>query len=235
MPGSDDRSCCPECEGALNRCRDCGFYRCVRCDSHLRLENGEATVVADTNASAIAREIGTIDSPAGEVGLAFGKAFEEAYATYWHRRKRGGYDGWGSIKHAYHPKRVFGRRLAGMLRERDVYADDLVARGVRLFSAFLAADVRGLTPATIHRRRGDLIVYAKPDLRERSADPPLTEFKTAPIDEYARVQATVMAWVFQESVRLVGARTDPATGWIDVESERIDPSPAPIDRFRENM
>lgn len=223
---------CPECNRPIRPCRDCELHRCRQCNCHVRIDADATVVVPDVSASEIAHNVGTIERPADEEGLAFGKVFEEAYAKYWYRRKHGGFDGWGSLTHAYYPKRAFGRRVAAMLRDRDIYSDEYVAHAVRLFSAFLAADVRGLTPATRHRPHGNLVVYAKPDLAERSADPSLTEFKTAPIDEYARIQTAVMAWVFDEPIRLVGARTDQQNGWVEVESERVDPDSDPIETFR---
>ncbi|MGM0605714.1 MAG: B-box zinc finger protein [Halobacteriota archaeon] len=223
---------CPECDRHLPPCRECSTPYCGRCDEHVHSEDGAIEVLTDTNASEIARSIGTLASPADETGLAFGSAFESAYSHYWYRRRKGGYDGYGSLKHAYYPKRTFSKRIAAELRERNVYSDDRVAHAVRLFSAFLAADVRGLTPATKHRRAGDHVVYAKPDLERLGGSPDLIEFKTAPIDDYARVQATVMAWVFDRPVRLVGARTDPDTGWVSTEETICEPSRDPVDAFR---
>lgn len=85
-----------------------------------------------------------------------------------------------------------------------------MAHTVRRFSAFLAAGIRGLTPPTRHRWYENTVIYAKSDLQRLGRD--LIEFKTTPIDEYARIQPTVMAWVFEAPILLVGAETDENTG-----------------------
>lgn len=185
---------CPGCRSPVTVCCECDNSYCPRCDEHVVLCDNKLLFAESHSASDVARAVGTLANPADKTGLQFGKIFEEEYQQYWYRRQRGGFGGYGSMKYAYFPKRVFSRRIAYRLREDGIYSSERVAHAVRLFSAFLAADIQGLTPPTRHRWYRDSVIYGKPDLRKFGGDPNLIEFKIAPLDEYARIQTTVMSW-----------------------------------------
>lgn len=69
--------------------------------------------------------------------------------------------------------------------------------------AFLRANVRGLTPRTEYAElKPNYYICAKPDLcddYQRNI-----EFKTYAINDYARAQAKVFSWVYNDVIQLVG-------------------------------
>lgn len=68
---------------------------------------------------------------------------------------------------------------------------------------FIKNDVDGRTPKTRAKRIGNYIITAKPDL-ETGGSSEFSEFKICPIDDYAREQSRVFAWVVGKNINLFG-------------------------------
>ncbi len=223
---------CSACGGPIDPCPDCSLWNCPTCATHV---DAEGRPVEETRSGRVAGDVGDLAAPADEAGLVAGKVLEEELQEFFYRRDYQ-YDlSGGSYSYAYRPKRVFAARFAARLREAGVHSDARVARGVRILAALLAAGIGGRTPPTEHRvhapeQTEPLVVYAKVDFVDHGDDPALTEFKSHPLDAYARVQARVAAWVYDRPVRLVGAV---GTEWVDLETEVLSPDPAPIVAYRE--
>lgn len=149
-----------------------------------------------------------------EVSMRFGKIFEEEYALANHVYELAGY--------AQVPK-WFVRKVAARLRLEGIYRKDLVVKAYRAYAALLKAGVVGGKPPTQFREFSDsLLIAAQPDLYNESTDT-YYEFKLYPINEYARAQATVFAWVLRKPVVLVGLKED-SRGYMEVE-KRVITSP----------
>ena len=163
---------------------------------------------------------------ADEVLLKFGKIFEEGYTLANHIYPRTGY--------AQTP-RWFVRKVAARLRAEGVYSPGLVLKAYRAYAALLRAGVVGEKPRTRFRvLADDLLVAAQPDLYDESTDT-YYEFKLCPINDFARRQAEVFAWVLGRPVVLVGLREGPA-GYLSVEKEAVGPPgglEVDIDELRE--
>lgn len=114
---------CPDCGSIVIPCRECDVGYCSCCDRHV-IYTDRPTFAENHSASDVARALGTLANSANEVGLRFGKIFEEEYQQYWYRRQHGGFDGYGSLKHAYFPKREDSLRIAYRLREDDIYSSE---------------------------------------------------------------------------------------------------------------
>lgn len=77
---------------------------------------------------------------------------------------------------------------------------------LRLYHLFRIEGVGGRTPKTRARKyNNSTIITAKPDLEYCEHPNTLfNEFKTYPINEYAREQARIFAWVFDSKINLFG-------------------------------
>lgn len=148
-----------------------------------------------------------------ETSAKFGKIFEEEYALANHIY------GWTLYVHV--PK-WFVRKVAARLRAEGIYRRDLVLKAYRAYAALLNAGVIGEKPETVFRNLTDnLFIAAQPDLYDESTET-YYEFKLYPINDYARKQAEVFAWVLEKPVVLVGLKEDPE-GRMSVEKEVIAP------------
>lgn len=148
-----------------------------------------------------------------EVSLKFGKIFEEEYTLANHVYSRAWY--------TQVPK-WFIRKVAARLKAEGIYKRDLVLKAYRAYSALLNAGVVGKKPKTMFRKlTSDLFVAAQPDLYDESADT-YYEFKLYSINDYARKQVEVFAWVLDKPVVLVGLNENPG-GYLSVEKEVIAP------------
>jgi len=129
----------------------------------------------------------------------FGKAFEECFQTaaWLHYSDR-----------VMGPRitKLFIRRLAAELRAMGIYTRERLLDGYRMYSALIRAGVSGRTPRTEYRLAGEgLVISAKPDLVDDLSHK-FYEFKTYPIDGFARAQARVFSWVLNSPITLVGLR-----------------------------
>jgi len=148
-----------------------------------------------------------------EVSLRFGKIFEEEYALANHIYSWAWY--------AQIP-RWFVRKVAARLRAEGIYRRDLILKAYRAYAALLKAGVIGRKPRTKFRKLTDnIFVAAQPDLYDESADT-YYEFKLYPINDYARKQAEVFAWVLERPIVLAGLKED-SKGYLSVEKEVIEP------------
>jgi len=154
------------------------------------------------------------EPPAGDDVLQrFGKIFEEEYALANHIYNWAGY---------MHIPRWFARKVAARLRAEGIYRRDLVVKAYRAYSALLSAGVVGEKPRTAFRRlENSLYISAQPDLYDENSET-YYEFKLYPINNYARKQAEVFAWVIGKPVVLIGLREEP-NGYLRVEKEVINP------------
>ena len=178
----------------------------------MREECGEVVEVLVVRASDVARMLSK-PPEASEVVLRFGKIFEEEYALANHI-----YLEFGSS----HIPRWFARKIAARLRAEGIYSRDLVLKAYRAYAALLKAGVVGEKPRTRFRELAEgLMVAAQPDLYDESTDT-YYEFKFGPINDYARKQAEVFAWVLGKPIVLVGLRED-QNGYMNVEKEVIQP------------
>ena len=149
-----------------------------------------------------------------EVSLKFGKIFEEEYALANHIYSLA----WNVRK----IPRLFIRKVAARLRSEGIYSRELVLKAYRAYSALLRAGVVGEKPPTHFKEFKDSIfVAAQPDLYDAFTDT-YYEFKLYPINDYARAQARVFAWVLGEPIILVGLKERPG-GYFEVEKEVITP------------
>jgi len=153
---------------------------------------------------------------ADEERLKFGKIFEECFtAAAWL------YDRTGA-----RTARNFARKIAAELRAAGIYSKENVARAYRIYSCLLRARAKeGRKPKTRIRRipGTDIFVLAQPDLLTYGGE--WVEFKTHPIDAYARAQARIFSWVIKAPVRLIGVVEN--RGYYDYEAEEIDASGLP--------
>jgi len=148
-----------------------------------------------------------------EVSLRFGKVFEEEYALANYIYSRTAY---------VHVPRWFARKVAARLKAEGIYRRDLVLKAYRAYAALLKAGVVGEKPRTRFRELEEgLFIAAQPDLYDDSADT-YYEFKLYPINDYARRQAEVFAWVLGKPVVLVGLSEGPG-GYVTVEKELVEP------------
>ncbi|MEM1601527.1 MAG: hypothetical protein QXT01_04405 [Sulfolobales archaeon] len=148
-----------------------------------------------------------------EVSAKFGKIFEEEYTLANHIYMWSGYS---------QIPTWFIRKIAYRLRSEGIYSKDLVVKAYRAYSALLKAGVVGEKPPTAFRHYSDSIfIAAQPDLYNES-EKTYYEFKLYQINEYARTQTKIFAWVLKSPVVLVGLKED-ASGYIHVEKEVITP------------
>ncbi len=189
-------------------------------DAYLRLRGrnlsegkcSEVMEVLVVKASDIAKLLS--QPPEGdEVSMRFGKIFEEEYALANHIYM------WSS--HISTPKK-FIRKVAARLKSEGIYSRELVVRAYRAYSALLKAGVVGEKPSTHFKEFKDLIfIAAQPDLYNSSTGT-YYEFKLYPINDYARTQARVFAWVLEKPIVLVGLK-EGSNGYFDTEKEVINP------------
>ncbi len=148
-----------------------------------------------------------------EASAKFGKIFEEEYALANHIYERTWY---------VHVPKWFVRKVAARLMAEGIYRRDLVLKAYRAYAALLNAGVIGKKPKTVFRNLTDnLFIAAQPDLYDESTET-YYEFKLYPINDYARKQAEVFAWVLEKPVVLVGLKEDPG-GSVSVEKEVVAP------------
>jgi hypothetical protein len=148
-----------------------------------------------------------------EISMKFGKIFEEEYALANHIYMRSASTGV--------PKK-FIRKVAVRLKSEGIYSKELVVRAYRAYSALLKAGVVGEKPLTRFKEFKDFIfIAAQPDLYDSSTGT-YYEFKLYPINDYARTQAKVFAWVLEKPIVLVGLK-EMSNGYFDVEKEVINP------------
>ncbi len=158
-----------------------------------------------------------------ETSLKFGKIFEECYtfATYLHD------------KFVFQVNRKFARKVAVMLRLNGIYSKDLVERAYRMYSTLLKAGVVGSKPRTEFKRYNEILISAQPDLFDWETSK-YYEFKTYPIDDYARAQCKVFSWVLGEPIILVGLKTR-EDGYVEFEKEEISAEGFRIPNIPENL
>lgn len=175
-------------------------------------ECGKVVEVFVVKASDVAKLLST--PPEGdEVSKVFGKIFEEEYTLANHVYE------WALYSQV---PRWFARKVAARLRYEGIYRKDLVVKAYRAYAALLRAGVVGEKPPTKFREVStSLFIAAQPDLYNSSSDT-YYEFKLYPINEYARAQASVFAWVLEKPVVLVGLKED-SRGYMGVEKEVINP------------
>ncbi|MEO3993797.1 MAG: hypothetical protein QN229_05805 [Desulfurococcaceae archaeon TW002] len=148
-----------------------------------------------------------------EVSVKFGKIFEEEYALANHIYERAWY---------VSVSKWFVRKVAARLRAEGIYRRDLVLKAYRAYAALINAGVIGEKPGTVFRNlTDDLFIAAQPDLYNESTKT-YYEFKLYPINDYARKQAEVFAWVLEKPVVLVGLKED-LEGYVSVEKEVVVP------------
>jgi len=149
-----------------------------------------------------------------EVSLKFGKIFEEEYALANHIYSLA----WNVGK----IPRLFIRKVAARLRSEGIYSRELVLKAYRAYSALLKAGVVGEKPSTHFKEFKDFIfIAAQPDLYDMFTDT-YYEFKLYPINDYARVQARVFAWVLGKPIVLIGLK-EGLDKYFEVEREVITP------------
>lgn len=175
-------------------------------------ECGDVVEVFVVKASDVAKLLST--PPEGdEVSKAFGKIFEEEYTLANHIYERVWYS---------QIFRWFARKVAARLRHEGIYRKDLVVKACRAYAALLRAGVVGEKPPTRFREVStSLFIAAQPDLYNYSTGT-YYEFKLYPINEYARAQARVFAWILEKPVVLVGLKED-SKGYMEVEKEVVNP------------
>jgi hypothetical protein len=146
-----------------------------------------------------------------ETALIFGKIFEECYtyATYLHEEN--------FYFHAP-TNRTFVKKIAAELKAHNIYSKELVRKAYKMYSALLRAGVKGRKPKTQFKEYNDILIAAQPDLEDSEN---YYEFKTYPINDYARAQCRVFSYVLEQPVVLVGLKED-ENGYINFEKEVID-------------
>ncbi|MCS7107785.1 MAG: hypothetical protein RMH77_06925 [Sulfolobales archaeon] len=143
----------------------------------------------------------------------FGKIFEEEYTLANHIYVRKNY--------SQTPK-LFIKKVASRLKSEGIYSKELVIKAYRAYSALLNAGVVGKKPETTFRHYADTIfVAAQPDLYNE-AENIYYEFKLYPINNYAKTQARIFAWVLEKPIILVGLRED-VNGYLTTEREVLTP------------
>jgi len=149
-----------------------------------------------------------------EVSVKFGRIFEEEYSLANHLYL----SAWNTKK----IPRLFARKVAARLKAEGIYRRELVLKAYRAYSALLNAGVVGEKPLTQFRELADsLFIAAQPDAYDEGSDT-YYEFKLYPINDYARTQTKVFAWVLQRPVVLVGLRELPG-GYFKAEKEIVVP------------
>jgi len=145
-----------------------------------------------------------------ETALIFGKIFEECYtyATYLHEEN--------FYFHAP-TNRTFVKKIAAELKAHNIYSKELVRKAYKMYSALLRAGVKGRKPKTHFKEYNDILIAAQPDLEDGEN---YYEFKTYPINDYARAQCKVFSYVLGKPVVLVGLKED-ENGYINFEKEVI--------------
>ncbi|MGB9693839.1 MAG: hypothetical protein ACPLYF_03250 [Fervidobacterium sp.] len=140
----------------------------------------------------------------------FGKVFEECYTYanflyeedfYFHRPTN----------------KTFARKVASELKAHGIYSKELVRKAYRMYSALLRAGVIGRKPKTQFTKYGDILISAQPDLYDGSN---YYEFKTYPIDDYARAQSKVFSFVLGEPIILIGP-VEREDGYVTFEKEVV--------------
>lgn len=175
-------------------------------NDYITTDDGERKKVRSITASDIASFLAP-PSPTPEKYLVFGKAFEEAYTLMTYLGKHG------------NSMSGFCQNLKRRLHHGGVEDENLISRGYRMASCLLSAGAKGRKPKTQSKKLdSETIVYGQPDLYH-SGD--YTEFKTGPIDEYARKQSEVFCWVIGRPIRLIGLK-EKDDGWVEAEKEVID-------------
>jgi hypothetical protein len=163
--------------------------------------------------------------PQGTVeGAIFGKIFEQLYILKNHVTSRG-----LGTPRDLDPfiLRIFTYDLKSMLELHNIYSEELLRKGVKMYIALHRAGVTGIgVKPTFRKYEDDVYIAAQPDLYNPYSDE-YFEFKTYPIDAYARMQAKIFAWVLQHPIKLVGLRG--ATDGYDVETILVEPKPLNID------
>lgn len=161
--------------------------------------------------SDIAKQISK-PTKASEAELKFGKIFEEEYTrNTWLVEKHGA----SRISSTY-----FRKKLAARLKSAGL--EKWIRKGYRMYACLLKNKVVGRKPPTAFRKINDITVAGQPDLVEEHwrEEDKYYEFKTHPIDDYARTQAEIFSWVLRKPIILVGLKED-EEGYIHVEKERI--------------
>jgi hypothetical protein len=174
---------------------------------HQFKSEGETMKVRVVKASDVAELIAQ-PQEGDETALIFGKIFEECYtyATYLHE------------ENFYPTNRTFAKKIAAELEARNIYSKELVRKAYRMYSALLRAGVRGRKPKTQFKEYDDILIAAQPDLEDEEN---YYEFKTYPINEYARAQCKVFSYVLGQPIVLVGLKED-ENGYVDFEKEVVD-------------
>jgi hypothetical protein len=152
------------------------------------------------------------------VGMIFGKIFEHLYISKNHVTPRD-----------LDPfiLRIFTYDLKSLLELHNIYSEEMLRKGVRMYIALHRANVVGIgIPPTFRRYENGIYIAAQPDLYSPYLDK-YFEFKTYPIDEYSKKQAEIFAWVLQHPVTLVGLRE--AGDGYEVETVIAEPKPLNID------
>jgi hypothetical protein len=146
-----------------------------------------------------------------ETALIFGKIFEECYtyATYLHEEN--------FYFHAP-TNRTFVKKVAAELKAHNIYSKELARKAYKMYSALLRAGVKGRKPKTQFKEYNDILIAAQPDLEDSEN---YYEFKTYPINDYARAQCKVFSYVLEQPVILVGLKED-ENGYINFEKEVVD-------------
>lgn len=136
---------------------------------------------------------------ADEAGMAFGKAFEEAYTKYaWFCQR----DDKPTTLSAF--KSLMGDELkrSGILTRANLM------KGAKMCRALREAGAVGSKPSTRFMQLAPgVMLAAQPDLFD-IATGVVTEFKTYPINDYAIAQSRVFAYVCGRPIRLVGLAKD---------------------------
>jgi len=174
-------------------------------------------MVLVAKASDIAKRIAP--PPQGTLeGAIFGKIFEQLYISKNHVTPRD-----------LDPfiLRVFTYDLKNMLELHNIYSEEMLRKGVRMYIALHKANVVGIgIPPTFMRYENGIYIAAQPDLYSPYLNK-YFEFKTYPIDEYSRKQVEIFAWVLQHPVTLVGLRE--VGDNYRAETVIIEPKPLNID------
>ncbi|NHV05763.1 MAG: hypothetical protein HA495_00305 [Thaumarchaeota archaeon] len=87
-----------------------------------------------------------------------------------------------------------------------------------MYSALLRAGVKGQKPKTQFKEYNDILIATQPDLEDGEN---YYEFKTYPINDYARAQCKVFSYVLGKPVVLVDLKED-ENSYINFKKEVID-------------
>lgn len=87
-----------------------------------------------------------------------------------------------------------------------------------LLYLFWKHNITGQTPPTKAKRHNNCIITAKPDLIKYDFDNLISEFKIYPLNNYAREQTKIFAWVFDNPICLYGVSPD-----FELQKETIYP------------